>query len=103
MLTNWLGEKDIVSEEDNSEVTDVIHNDFWNYKELDKSDCKILTDKILLKMAFIFDFNFSKSFEILERENLLDNYFNNLKYKERYEKYYLHAKEFIEEKIKKAA
>ena len=94
----FLGEKDIVSEEDNSEVTDVIHNDFWNYKELDKLDCKTLTDKILLKMAFIFDFNFSKSFEILERENLLDNYFNNLKYKERYEKYYLHAKEFLKAK-----
>lgn len=97
-LLYLLGEKDIVSEEDNSEVTDVIHNDFWNYKELDKSDCKTLTDKILLKMAFIFDFNFSKSFEILERENLLDNYFNNLKYKERYEKYYLHAKEFLKAK-----
>ena len=98
-LLYLLSNGELVLEEDNSEVTDVIANAFWNFKEIDTLDCKTLTDKILFKMAFVFDINFLKSFEIIKKEKLLDKFYNNLKYKERYKKYYLHAKEFLDSKV----
>lgn len=97
-LLYLLGEQDLVLEEDNSEVTDVIHENYWHNQSLKTSKCQTLSDKILFKMAFVFDLNFSKSFEIVDKENMLDNFYNNLKYKERYEKYYWHAKEYVNSK-----
>ncbi len=102
-LLYLLGKKDIILDEDDNEVTDVIHNDFWNCKEIDITKCCTLTDKVLFKMAFVFDLNFSKSFEIVDKEKLLDNFFETLKYKDKYKKYYLHAQNFIKGKIKKVA
>lgn len=98
-LLYLLGEEEIILEEDNSEVTDVIADAFWNFKEIDTLDCKTLSDKILFKMAFVFDINFLKSFEIMKKEKLLDKFYNNLKYKEKYKTYYLHAKEFLDSKV----
>lgn len=98
-LLYLLGEDEIILEEDNSEVTDVIADAFWNFKEIDTLDCKTLSDKILFKMAFVFDINFLKSFEIIKKEKLLDKFYNNLKYKEKYKTYYLHAKEFLDSKV----
>ena len=96
-----LGEKQIVLDEDNSEVTSVIDDAFWKCKEINVLDCNTLTDKILFKMAFVFDINFHKSFELIKEEKLLDRFYNNLKYKERYEKYYWHAKKYLDKMILK--
>lgn len=97
-LLYLLGKKEIVLDEDNSEVTDVISEKFWKCQEINTLDCRTLTDKILFKMAFVFDLNFKWSFERLEKEKLLDNFYNNLKYKNKYKKYYWHVKEYIASK-----
>ena len=98
-LLYLLGQGELVLDEDNSEVTDVIGEAFWQCREINTLDCKTLTDKILFKMAFIYDINFSKSFEIIKKEELLDKFYNKLRYKEKYKKYYWHAKEFLNSKV----
>lgn len=95
-LLYLVGKQDIVLKEDDSEITDVISNAFWNYEPINITECQTLTDYVLVKLAFVFDLNFKKSFEIVEREKLLDKLFDNLKYKDKYEKYYRHAKEYVQ-------
>lgn len=94
-----LEESALVLEEDGKDVSASVHDYFWNYKTVRINDCVTDTDKVLLKMAFVFDFNFGKSYEIIQREKMLDNFYEKLKYKSRYEKYYLHAKEYIASKV----
>ena len=97
-LLYLLGSDDTLVDEDNSEVTNVVHDAFFKGKGINAKYCNTLTDKILLKMAFIFDLNFLKSFNIIKENKLLDKFYNNLKYKDRYKKYYLYTKKFLETK-----
>ena len=94
-----LEKSSLVLDEDDKKASPAVDACFWDNKSIKKDDCVNCTDKILLKMAFVFDFNFGKSYEIIQREKMLDNFYNKLKYKSRYEKYYLHAKEYIENRI----
>lgn len=98
-LLYLLGENAIILDEDDSVVTDVVNNTFLDCKAINTADCRSLSDKILFKMAFVFDLNFTKSFEIIKRKKLLDNFYNNLQFKNRYKKYYLYAKKYIESKL----
>ena len=97
-LLYLLGEEDIPINEDGSEVTSVIHDAFMRHEPIKITECKTNTDRVLVKFAFVFDLNFVKSFEIVDREKLLDKFYDNLKYKDKYKKYYLYAKEFIEKR-----
>ena len=58
--------------EDGSEVTSVIHDAFMRHESITITECKAKTDYVLVKLAFVFDLNFVKSFEIVDREKLLD-------------------------------
>lgn len=94
-LLYLLKEEDIPISEDGSEVTSVIHEAFMRREPIQITECQTKTDYVLVKLAFVFDLNFAKSFEIVDREKLLDKFFEILKYKDSYRKYYLYAKEYV--------
>ena len=60
---------------------------------------KSFSDKILLKLAFVFDINYKWSLDFIEKENIIDEIYNNLIYKNKIEYYYNYVKNYLSEVI----
>lgn len=64
---------------DKNEIDNEVLNTFQNHKPIKIKENKRKTDHILIQLAFIYDFNFKESIEILQRTKYLDNYINKIK------------------------
>lgn len=47
-----------------------------------------VSEKLLLKMAFVFDVNYEWSIQYIKDERLIEEIYNKLKYKGKIEEYY---------------
>lgn len=92
--------------EEVTNFTDNVLNLFYQNKRLDKKDLKTIMDKFLSTIAFVYDMNFDITFEILQK----NNYINQLidegikigpNQKEKFEKVREHINKYIVERIAK--
>ena len=84
-------------------ITDEIYREFIEDKSINYENRKTSADFLVSHFAFVYDFNFKKSLEIIKQKNYLAKLykrfiFNNKETMERYNKIYKTAKEFLEEK-----
>lgn len=101
----WKNHEDEV---ENSMISQEIEKSFEEMQQLKRTANNVDSspiDKVCAKIAFIFDINFVKSFEIINREDyinrIIDRFdFKNIETKEKIEKIRKIANDFVEEKIK---
>ena len=89
--------RDIVLDEDDSEITSDVKNEFLRDESIDHTKVKTFSDKILLKLAFVFDMNYKWTLEYLEKENIVDEIYNKLMFKDKIECYYKYVKKYLGE------
>lgn len=94
-----LGNGIAVMDEDNDIINKEVAEDFLAKKSILRSKCVSASDKILFKMAFVFDLNYTESFKILKEQKSLDKFYNNLRYLSKYKIYYDYAVKYVLEKI----
>ena len=82
-----------------------INREYIEDREIDYGQRKSAADSSVGHFAYIFDFNFTYGLKYIEKNQYLDKFYNRFKdfedekTKERYEKIYKLAKEYIREKI----
>lgn len=88
---------DIVLDEDNESITSDVKNEFLNKESIDHTKVKSFSDKVLLKLAFVFDINYKWTLKYIEKENIIDEIYNNLIYKNKIKYYYNYVKKYLSE------
>lgn len=88
---------DIVLDEDNASITSDVKNEFLSKESIDHTKVKSFSDKILLKLAFVFDINYKWTLKYIERENIIDEIYNNLIYKNEIKYYYNFVNKYLGE------
>lgn len=96
-----LSNKEIILDEDNKKISSSVDNAFWKHTTIDKSNTRSYEDKIIMKLAFVFDLNYETSFKYLTDNNIIDKIYDNLKYKDIIKKYYKEVRDFVWKNIKK--
>lgn len=86
--------KDLI-ETDDKDISDKVNDDFYNHKSINRSDVNNKSDEILLKLAMIYDLNFSYSFKYIQDINLVDKIFENIDNKSKFEPYFNYIKNYI--------
>lgn len=76
----YIGEEEII---ENSYITDKIYDQFNNKSLIKREKNQKLdgVDKVLSIIAFIFDINFKRSFEIIEQKDYINKIINRFNYK----------------------
>ena len=88
---------DIVLDEDNESITSDVKNEFLNKESIDHTKVKSFSDKVLWKLAFVFDINYKWTLKYIEKENIIDEIYNNLIYKNKIKYYYNYVKKYLSE------
>ena len=88
---------EIVLDEDDSDISKEVNNEFLNKESIDHIKIKTFSDKILLKLAFVFDINYKCTIEYIKKENVIDEIYNKLKYKNKIKYYYIFVKKYLGE------
>lgn len=79
---------EIVLDEDNSDISLQIRECFLSKHSIGHTLKMTVSDKILLKMAFVFDVNYEWSIQYIKDERLIEEIYNKLKYKGKIEGFY---------------
>lgn len=100
---NYYKGREYMLEETN--ITPEVLEQFENYTNVNGKTKRTLIDEIVSRMAFIYDFNFDMSFEILKKEDYINKTLNrfqmkDLKDQKNLEKIRNIANEYINSKIK---
>lgn len=88
---------------DKDELSDEILNSFYSHKSCLISEQKKSSDNVIFIMAFIYDFNFKESLEILNEKKHFEEWLSVMPIKkgseEEFEKLVNYVKKYIKEKI----
>lgn len=63
---------------DKDEISKKVYDTYKSHKTVDSHDKKSETDAIYAHIAFLYDFNFKESIDILKETKYLDDYFNSI-------------------------
>ena len=85
--------------DENMNVTNKCHEEFISHRQIMHKDIKTDGDRILLYLGFIWDFNFKKSYEIINRTGIYEKIKENIKLPS-FDKYFQMIEEKIKEEIK---
>ena len=83
-------------------ISQEVYNEFFENKLIDGNKLKNGADKLVYSMGYIYDLNYKKSFEILKKNNSIDNLMKmaeNSQDEANFEKIKQHIKEFVDNKI----
>ena len=89
-------QKEIISEE--------IYEDFKEEKLIDYNKIKTSADLLVVHFAYIFDFNYKESLDILKEKGYIDSLykkftFDDEKTMQKYNDIYIKAKDYMEKRI----
>lgn len=93
-----LGE--IKLNDDDSEISELVDEDFKNHVLVKHSHKRTKNDSLLTMISFVFDLNFDYSFQYFKNENYINKYFDKLKNKNIFKKYIDIANDYVEGKCK---
>lgn len=99
ILRAYIMYKDYKINEVNENISKEVEKAFFVNKQTENKDIKNPNDDIIQLLAFIYDINFKETLLIIKKENLIDKLFDIIKQKEIFEKYFIHIKNYINERI----
>lgn len=100
------GDKEAIWEKadlSNDIITDEIYREFMEDKQINYKERKTSADILVSHFAYIYDFNFKETLEVIKQNNYIDKLykrfiFNDKETMNRYNEIYKTAKRYIEEK-----
>lgn len=99
----FLASKFLDLTKEKEEIRNEIKKEFYNNKQIKTSALlgkKTESEKIISYLALIFDLNYKESIKYILDNKIIDNFYNNLKGKEKYKKYFDYAKNYLKERVK---
>lgn len=63
----------LVTTTNNTKMSTKVYNNLLNKKLIKKKDTKTMADEIAIRLGFVFDLNFKKSYEIIKEKNYLND------------------------------
>lgn len=75
-------------------ITDKVGELFLNHQPLKHEYIKTNSDKVLERLAFIFDLNYDESFDLLRENKNFTNYLSSVKVDSKYQNVFANLKEF---------
>ena len=82
------------------EITEKVLNDFNNQKCILKKECKTPSDRVVLSMACLYDYNYKESLDILKEKNYFLDWLNTIEVTPSGEKKFIKLKEKCKNIIK---
>ena len=85
---------------DNSDISEIISEGFFAETLLKKEDRKTNSDKIIFKLAMMYDFNFKYSYQYIKETGIVDKIFDLVNKNKKFEPYFNYIDKYIEERSK---
>ena len=86
----------IMITDDESDITDVISNEFYEEKLLRKEDRKTNSDKIVFYLGMMYDLNFKYSYKYIKENGILEKMYDLINRNEKFKTYFNHIDNYIE-------
>ena len=83
--------------DDESNITEIISNEFYKEKLLRKEDRKTNSDKIVFYLGMMYDFNFKYSYKYIKENGILEKMYDLINKNEKFKPYFNHIDNYIEE------
>jgi len=83
--------------DDDSDVNEIISSEFYKEKLLRKEDRKTNSDKIIFKLAMMYDFNFKYSYKYIKEKGIVDKIFDLVNRNKKLEPYFNYIDKYVEE------
>ena len=84
------------------DIRESIKQEFYKEKTIKTSSLtgkKTESEKVLSYLALVFDLNYKISADYILEHKIIDNFYNNLKDKEKYKEYFEHINKYLKEMI----
>ena len=84
------------------DIRESIKQEFYKEKTIKTSSLmgkKTESEKVLSYLALVFDLNYKFSADYILEHKIIDNFYNNLKDKEKYKEYFEHINKYLKEMI----
>ena len=85
----------IVFIDDNNPINSGVEKQFFENSSINKKIVKNESNRILLRLAMIYDINFKWSLEYIKNNKIVDKMLELLEDKEKYEKYFAYMKKYL--------
>lgn len=83
------------------DVTNEVAIQFRKHESINRKIRKTKADLLISVIAFVYDINFIESLEIINKQNYLDELYNQIENREKFLEYFEYAKDYINERIDK--
>lgn len=85
----------------NEKITDEIYREFMNKESINYKKRETIADKLVSHFAFLYDFNYKYSLQIIKEKGYIDKIYERFKFNDsetenKYNNIYLNAKELLE-------
>lgn len=85
-------------EEDDSEITEKVKEEFLSHRMVNKNYRKTNSDVIVTIISQIYDLKFDYSFKFIKENNYIEKIYQTLKNKEKFKLYFEEANKYIDER-----
>ena len=85
----------IVFIDDNNPINSEVEKQFFENNSINKKIVKNESNRILLRLAMMYDINFKWSIEYIKNNNIIDRMLEMIKNKKKYEKYFAYMKKYL--------
>ena len=85
----------IVFIDDNNPINSGVEKQFFENSSINKKIVKNESNRILLRLAMMYDINFKWSIEYIKNNNIIDRMLEMIKNKKKYEKYFAYMKKYL--------
>ena len=80
---------------DDSDISDIVKEEFRKHKLIKKEDVKTASDKIILYLSFVFDLNYDYSKQTILEKGYYDKILEHIKDKDKFRPYFDEAKKYL--------
>lgn len=85
----------IVFIDDNNSINSEVEKQFFENSSINKKIVKNESNRILLRLAMMYDINFKWSIEYIKNNNIIDRMLEMIEDKKKYEKYFAYMKKYL--------
>ena len=85
--------------ETDEKISEPVRNSFYNNNAIKKKDLKNRNDRIILLLAFIFDINYDINIKYIEKERIIQKFYEMIKNKSIFDEYFKYTFNYINERV----